>query len=59
MVLTLKTRLAASIAIVVLIMGVGSTVVGTRLFGDSLVATTLGDQTVNDCTYVAVVAVIP
>jgi two-component system NtrC family sensor kinase len=38
MVLTLKTRLAASIAIVVLIMGVGSTIIGTRLFGDSLVA---------------------
>lgn len=37
MTLTLKTRLAASIAIVVLIMGVGSTVIGTRLFGDSLV----------------------
>ena len=33
MVLTLKTRLAASIAVVVLIMGVGSTIVGTRLFG--------------------------
>jgi two-component system NtrC family sensor kinase len=38
MILTLKTRLAASIAIVVLIMGVVSTIVGTRLFGDSLVA---------------------
>ena len=38
MILTLKTRLAASIAIVVLIMGVGSTIVGTRLFGDSLVS---------------------
>jgi len=38
MTLTLRTRLAASIAIVVLIMGVGSTVIGTRLFGDSLVA---------------------
>ncbi len=38
MTLTLKTRLAASIGIVVLIMGVGSTVIGTRLFGDSLVA---------------------
>jgi len=38
MILTLRTRLAASIAIVVLIMGVGSTIVGTRLFGDSLVA---------------------
>jgi two-component system NtrC family sensor kinase len=38
MVLTLKTRLAASIAVVVLIMGVGSTIIGTRLFGDSLVA---------------------
>jgi two-component system NtrC family sensor kinase len=37
MVLTLKMRLAASIAIVVLIMGVGSTIIGTRLFGDSLV----------------------
>ena len=37
MVLTLKTRLAASIAVVVLIMGVGSTIIGTRLFGDSLV----------------------
>ncbi len=38
MVLTLKTRLAANIAVVVLIMGVGSTIIGTRLFGDSLVA---------------------
>ena len=37
MILTLKTRLAVSIAIVVLIMGVGSTIIGTRLFGDSLV----------------------
>ena len=38
MVITLKTRLAASIVVVVLIMGVGSTIIGTRLFGDSLVA---------------------
>lgn len=37
MVFTLRTRLAASIVIVVLVMGVGSTIVGTRLFGDSLV----------------------
>ena len=38
MILTLRTRLAASIIVVVLIMGVGSTIIGTRLFGDSLVA---------------------
>jgi two-component system NtrC family sensor kinase len=36
--MTLKRRLAASIGVVVLVMGVGSTIVGTRLFGDSLVA---------------------
>jgi two-component system NtrC family sensor kinase len=37
MVLSLKTRVAASIVIVVIAVGVISTVVGTRLFGDSLV----------------------
>jgi two-component system NtrC family sensor kinase len=35
--LTLRKRLAASIGVVVLVMGVVSTIVGTRLFGDSLV----------------------
>jgi len=38
MAFTLKTRLTASIAIVVLIVGAASTFIGTRLFGDSLVA---------------------
>ncbi|MBM3307200.1 MAG: cache domain-containing protein [Candidatus Eisenbacteria bacterium] len=37
MIFTIRTKLAASIAIVVLAMGVLSTVVGTRLFGGSLV----------------------
>ncbi|MFH1502712.1 MAG: cache domain-containing protein [Candidatus Eisenbacteria bacterium] len=37
MIFSLKTRVAASIVIVVIVMGVVSTVVGTRLFGDSLV----------------------
>jgi two-component system NtrC family sensor kinase len=37
MLLSLRTKLAASIIVVVLIMGVISTIVGTRLFGDSLV----------------------
>lgn len=37
MVFSLKIRLAASVIIVVLAMGVVSTIVGTRLFGDSLV----------------------
>ncbi len=37
MVLSLRTKLAASIIVVVLVMGVVSTIVGTRLFGDSLV----------------------
>ena len=37
MVFPLRTRLAASIVVVVLAMGVVSTIVGTRLFGDSLV----------------------
>ena len=36
MVLTLRTRLALSIALVVVAMGIVSTIVGTRLFGDSL-----------------------
>ena len=38
LVFSLKARLAASIIIVVLAMGVVSTIVGTRLFGDSLVS---------------------
>jgi len=38
MAFTLKTRLTASIAIVVLIVGAASTFIGTRLFGDSLLA---------------------
>ena len=38
MVFSLKVRLATSIIIVVLAMGVVSTIVGTRLFGDSLVS---------------------
>lgn len=37
MIFTLRTKLAASIVIVVLAMGVVSTIVGTRLFGGSLV----------------------
>jgi two-component system NtrC family sensor kinase len=37
MVLSLRTKLAASIVVVMLAMGVVSTIVGTRLFGDSLV----------------------
>ena len=37
MVFSLRTRLAASIVIVVIAMGVVSTIVGTRLFGGSLV----------------------
>ncbi len=37
MVLSLRTKLAASIIVVVLAMGVVSTIVGTRLFGDSIV----------------------
>jgi two-component system NtrC family sensor kinase len=37
MVFSLKVRLAASVVIVVLAMGIVSTIVGTRLFGDSLV----------------------
>ncbi|MBD3366576.1 MAG: HAMP domain-containing protein [Candidatus Eisenbacteria bacterium] len=37
MIFPLRTRLAASIVIVVLAMGVVSTIVGTRLFADSLV----------------------
>ncbi len=37
MVLSLKARVAASIVIVVVAMGVIDTIVGTRLFGDSLV----------------------
>ncbi len=38
LVFSLKARLAASIIIVVIAMGVVSTIVGTRLFGDSLVS---------------------
>ncbi len=38
LVFSLKARLAASIIVVVLAMGVVSTIVGTRLFGDSLVS---------------------
>ncbi len=37
MIFTIRTRLAASIVVVVLAMGVVSTIVGTRLFGGSLV----------------------
>ncbi len=37
MVLSLRTKLTASIVVVVLVMGVVSTIVGTRLFGGSLV----------------------
>lgn len=37
MVLSLKTKLAASIVVVVIAMGIVSTIVGTRLFGDGLV----------------------
>jgi two-component system, NtrC family, sensor kinase len=36
MALTLRRRLATSVGVVVLVMGLGSTIIGTRLFGDSL-----------------------